>query len=210
MITIIDYGVGNLRSVEKAFVAANVEVQISSNLQVLKQAEALVLPGVGAFGDAMLSLKANGFDELILESASKGKPILGICLGFQLLFEESEEFGHHKGLGLLPGKVIRFPNNDLCVPHVGWNQIHKLSSHPILIDIMDNSYFYFVHSFYVEPALTTDLIASTNYGISFSAIAGRNNIVGAQFHPEKSQKPGLTLLKNFADRMVKNANSSSH
>lgn len=203
MITIIDYGVGNLRSVEKAFAAVGIKTEISNNPEVLQQAEALVLPGVGAFGDAMISLKETGFDKLILDAASNGKPILGICLGFQLLFEESEEFGLHKGLGLLPGRVIRFSDNDLRVPHVGWNQIHQSYPHPILSDIANKAYFYFVHSFYVKTTLESDVIASTNYGISFSAIAGRNNVVGAQFHPEKSQHSGLTLLKNFATRMVK-------
>ncbi|MBI4853681.1 MAG: imidazole glycerol phosphate synthase subunit HisH [Acidobacteria bacterium] len=202
MITIIDYGVGNLRSVEKAFAAMDIKVQISSDKEVLEEAEALVLPGVGAFGDAMLSLKTTGFDKLIIKAAKEGKPILGICLGFQLLFEESEEFGTHKGLGLLAGKVIRFPENDLSVPHVGWNQIHKTYNHPLLSDISSNTYFYFVHSFYVQPSLESDLIASTSYGINFSSIAGRDNVVGAQFHPEKSQLSGLTLLKNFATRMV--------
>jgi glutamine amidotransferase len=203
VITIIDYGVGNLRSVEKAFAAVGIEAEISNDTEVLQRAKALVLPGVGAFGDAMISLKASGFDQLILKAANLGKPILGVCLGFQLLFEESEEFGTHQGLGLLPGRVVRFPDNDLCVPHVGWNQIHYANTHPILSDIADNTYFYFVHSFYVKPTLDSDLIASTNYGISFSAIAGRNNIVGAQFHPEKSQQAGLTLLKNFATRMAR-------
>lgn len=203
MITIIDYGVGNLRSVEKAFAAVDVKVQISNDRKVLEKASALVLPGVGAFGDAMLSLKATGFDKLILEAAKQEKPILGICLGFQLLFDESEEFGTHKGLGLLSGKVIRFPVNELSVPHVGWNQIYKASPHPILSDIDSKTYFYFVHSFYVKPNIENDLIASTDYGISFCSIAGRKNIVGAQFHPEKSQQAGLNLLKNFANRMVK-------
>ncbi len=203
MITIIDYGVGNLRSVEKAFSAVNIKTQTSNNPEVLQTAKALVLPGVGAFGDAMISLKATGFDQIILAAAKEGKPILGICLGFQLLFEESEEFGIHKGLGLLPGQVVRFSDNELRVPHVGWNQVHERYAHPILSDIADKAYFYFVHSFYVKTSLVSDVIASTNYGISFSAIAGRNNIVGAQFHPEKSQHSGLTLLKNFATRMAK-------
>jgi imidazole glycerol-phosphate synthase subunit HisH len=203
VITIIDYGVGNLRSVEKAFAAVGIKTQISNNFEVLQDAEALVLPGVGAFGDAMVCLKTTGFDKLILAAAKIGKPILGICLGFQLLFEESEEFGIHKGLGLLPGRVVRFSDNDLRVPHVGWNQVHQCDTHPLLSYIPDKTYFYFVHSFYVKTTLVSDVIASTSYGISFSAIAGRNNVVGAQFHPEKSQQAGLTLLKNFATRMVK-------
>ena len=197
MITIIDYGAGNLRSVEKAFAAVGVETEIASNKDLLMQAKALVLPGVGAFGEAMDCLRAKGFDQIILSAAKMGKPILGVCLGYQLLFEESEEFGLHKGLGLLPGRVVRFPKNDLHVPHVGWNQVHKHQEHTILSNIPSDSFFYFVHSFYVEPSVNSDVIGLTDYGVNFCAIAGRNNVVGVQFHPEKSQHTGLTLLKNF-------------
>jgi glutamine amidotransferase len=202
MIAIIDYGVGNLRSIEKAFAAVGVTTQVSGNKQVLEAAEALVLPGVGAFGDAINSLRSINLDQLIISAAKTGKPILGVCLGYQLLFEESEEFGLHKGLALLPGRVVRFPESDLRIPHIGWNQVRQCQKHPILFDFIENDFFYFVHSFYVKPSLPSDLIAVSDYGIEFSAIAGRDNIVGVQFHPEKSQHAGLKLLKNFATRMV--------
>lgn len=197
MITIIDYGVGNLRSVEKAFAAVDAKVEVTSDKDLLMKAKALVLPGVGAFGEAIDCLRSKGFDQIILSAAKMGKPILGVCLGYQLLFEESEEFGLHKGLGLLPGRVVRFPKNDLHVPHVGWNQVHKQREHPILDNIASDSFFYFVHSFYVEPSVNTDVIGLTSYGVNFCAIAARDNVMGVQFHPEKSQQAGLTLLKNF-------------
>lgn len=202
MIAIVDYGIGNLRSIEKAFAAVGVTVQISGNKEVLETAEALVLPGVGAFGDAINTLRATNFDQLIISAAKAGKPILGVCLGYQLLFEESEEFGLHRGLALLPGRVVKFPESELRIPHVGWNQVRQCKQHPLLFDFVDNDFFYFVHSFYVKPSLDSDVIGVTDYGIEFSAIAGRDNVVGVQFHPEKSQQAGLKLLKNFSVRMV--------
>jgi glutamine amidotransferase len=198
MIAIIDYGFGNLRSVEKAFIAVGAEAVISSDKALLESASSLVLPGVGAFGDAMASLRAQGFDRIIIEAARAGKPILGICLGYQLLFDEGEEFGLHRGLGLLPGRVVRFPESDLRVPHVGWNQVSRHRPHPIFNDLVEDPFFYFVHSFYVKPA-SEHLIGATDYGLEFASIAGRDNIVGVQFHPEKSQQAGLQLLKNFAN-----------
>jgi imidazole glycerol-phosphate synthase subunit HisH len=198
MIAIIDYGFGNLRSVEKAFIAVGVEAVISSDKALLESASSLVLPGVGAFGDAMASLRAQGFDRIVIEAAQAGKPILGICLGYQLLFDEGEEFGLHRGLGLLPGRVVRFPESDLRVPHVGWNQVRRHRPHPIFNDLVEDPFFYFVHSFYVKPA-PEHLIGATDYGLEFASIAGRDNIVGVQFHPEKSQQAGLQLLKNFAN-----------
>src|SRR5262249_41205354 len=199
MIGIIDYGVGNLRSVEKALAAVGADAKISSDADELYRADALLLPGVGAFGDAMRSLKGHGFDELIIGAARTGKPILGVCLGYQLLFDESEEFGLNCGLGLLPGRVGRVSESDLRVPHIGWNCVCRLRPHPILEGVEDGSFFYFVHSFYVAPASSEDAIAATDYGLEFASAAGRDNIVGVQFHPEKSQHVGLQLLKNFAE-----------
>lgn len=202
MITIIDYGVGNLRSVEKAFNSVGVDVRVSAQLAEIENATALVLPGVGAFGDAIDCLRARGFDQAIKKAAEQGKQILGVCLGYQLLFEESEEFGRHRGLGLLPGKVVRFADNELRVPHIGWNQVQRHRPHPLFNDIEDNAYFYFVHSYFVQAG-EADLIGVTQYGLDFAASAARDNIAGVQFHPEKSQHAGLKLLKNFAQQVEK-------
>jgi len=210
MVVIIDYGVGNLRSVEKAFTAVGADAVVSSDRKTIESADSLVLPGVGAFGDAIASLRSRGFDKLITDAARAGKPILGVCLGYQLLFDESEEFGLHRGLGLLPGRVIRFPESDLRVPHVGWNQVRRRRTHTILESITDQSFFYFVHSFYVDLGSPTDLIGETDYGHGFASIAGRDNIVGVQFHPEKSQQAGLQLLKNFAVMEQKKTNHEEH
>ncbi|MEW6731100.1 MAG: imidazole glycerol phosphate synthase subunit HisH [Acidobacteriota bacterium] len=200
-IAIIDYGVGNLRSVEKAFAAVGVEVEISAEPTRLACAHALVLPGVGAFGDAINCLRARGFDELVYKAAAAGKPLLGICVGYQMLFDESDEFGQHKGLGLLPGRVVRFPETDLHVPHIGWNKVHHYHPHPLLTNIPDGAFFYFVHSYYVTLATDEYTLGVTDYGLKFAAIAGRDNILGVQFHPEKSQQAGLQLLKNFAAQL---------
>jgi imidazole glycerol-phosphate synthase subunit HisH len=194
-IAIIDYGIGNLRSVEKAFTAQDIEAV------VLRAADKLVLLGVGAFGYAMQSLRALGFDELVIEAANAGKPIIGLCVGLQMLFEEGHEFGVHQGLGLLPGKVVKFPDN-LHVPHIGWNQVAIQSAyraHPVFRELPDQSFFYFVHSYYVEPKAASCVMGMTDYGITYASICGRDNIVGVQFHPEKSQASGLQLLKNFAE-----------
>jgi glutamine amidotransferase len=185
-ITIIDYGMGNLRNVQKAFEHIGIEARISSLLADLDRADGWVLPGVGAFGDAMDNLRASGLVEPIRYGVTRGKPLLGICLGLQLLFEESNEMGIHRGLGVLPGHVIRFEDGmghagqTLKVPHVGWNQFHVTeqgSRSPLLEGVPDGSYAYFVHSYYV---------------------VGRENVFGAQPHPEKSQEVGLKLLQNFA------------
>lgn len=202
MIGIIDYGVGNLHSVEKALLTIEAPVTVSDNNEILASMDALVLPGVGAFGDAIDALRTRAFDQLLINAAKEGKPILGVCLGYQLLFDESEEFGQHQGLGLIPGRVLRFPDNHLCVPHVGWNQVAKFQSHPLLTDIADESYFYFVHSYYVELQDNDALIGVTDYGLSFASIAAKGNIMGVQFHPEKSQQVGLQLLKNFAFKIA--------
>ena len=200
-IAIIDYGIGNLRSVEKAFTAQGIDAIVTRDENVLRNADKLVLLGVGAFGYAMQSLRELGFDQLVIEAAHAGKPIIGLCVGLQMMFEEGHEFGVHKGLGLLKGKVVKFPEG-LHVPHIGWNQVALQSAHqqhPIFRDLDDQSFFYFVHSYYVEPEDASCVMGTTDYGIAYASICGRDNIVGVQFHPEKSQATGLKLLKNFAE-----------
>lgn len=198
MLAIIDYGVGNLRSLEKAFAHVGVNATVSAEEQVLALASHLVLPGVGAFGSAMKELKTRGLDHLVQQAATDGKPILGICLGFQMLFDESHEFGLHEGLGLLPGRVVKFPESSLNVPHVGWNQAHQCRFHTLFQDVPNHSFFYFVHSYYVEASQPDDVLATTDYGFSYPSVCARSNIMGIQFHPEKSQSAGLQMLKNFS------------
>jgi glutamine amidotransferase len=193
---IIDYGVGNFRNVQKAFEVIGAAAQISDSPEVVAQAEAVVLPGVAAFGDAINNLRARGLDQPVLQAARSGKPLLGICVGLQLLFEESEELGQHIGLGLLPGKVRRFPAG-LTVPHMGWNQIDPANPHPLLDNIDPGDFAYFAHSYYVAPDNATDIVACTDYGQPFPSIVGRDNVCAIQFHPEKSQQVGLQILKNF-------------
>lgn len=200
-IAIIDYNIGNLRSVEKAFTSQGIPAEITKDEAVIRAADKLVLLGVGAFGYAMDSLRKYGFDKLIHEAAAAGKPIIGLCVGLQMLFDEGHEFGVHKGLGLLPGKVIKFPDG-LRVPHVGWNQVeyHNGSAQlPIFDGLPDQSFYYFVHSYYVEPADESCVLGITDYGLRYASICGRGSVVGVQFHPEKSQASGLKLLKNFAE-----------
>jgi len=197
-IAIIDYGVGNLRSVEKAFTSQNIEAVVSDDEKVLRAAEKLVLPGVGAFAACMQGLRARGFDQLVIQAARTGKPIIGLCVGLQMLFDEGHEFGVHRGLGLLPGRAVRFAEG-VRVPHVGWNQVSIKQNHPIFRDTPDQSFFYFVHSYYVEPADETCVLGETDYDLRFAAICGRGSVVGVQFHPEKSQTAGLRLLRNFAE-----------
>jgi glutamine amidotransferase len=197
-IAIIDYGVGNLRSVEKAFAATGVTAVVSGDERVLREAEALVLPGVGAFGACASALRERGFDTLVLERVSEGVPLLGVCVGMQLLFEESEEFGRSEGLGLLRGRVRRFDNR-LRVPHVGWNQVKAKRAHALLAEVEDEAFFYFVHSYYCEAADPEDAIGETDYGVAYASVVARGRICGVQFHPEKSQTAGLRLLRNFAE-----------
>jgi glutamine amidotransferase len=198
-VAILDYGVGNLRSVEKAFAAAGSNAIVTDDDRLLRNAEALVLPGVGAFAACMKGLAARGFDELIRERVAEGTPLLGVCVGMQMLFEESEEFGTTPGLGLLRGRVRKF-SGDLLVPQVGWNQVRRARGHWLLDDINDRSFFYFVHSFYCEPADKDMVIGETDYGLSYASVVAQDQIAGVQFHPEKSQAAGLRLLGNFARR----------
>jgi glutamine amidotransferase len=204
-VAIIDYGVGNLRSVEKAFAAMGGDALVTSNHALLRSAERLVLPGVGAFGTCMRELSSRGFDELIRERVKEGTPLLGVCVGMQMLFEESEEFGKTEGLGLLQGRVRRFPSDlpgNLVVPQVGWNQVRHRGRHALLADIPDNGFFYFVHSYFCEAADSTVVIGETDYGMPYPSVVAHENICGVQFHPEKSQTAGLRLLANFAGGAV--------
>jgi glutamine amidotransferase len=196
-VAIIDYGVGNLRSVEKAFAAMGCEALVTSDESLLRHAERLVLPGVGAFAACMRELSSRGLDNLVRERVKEGTPLLGVCVGMQMLFEESEEFGETFGLGLLKGRVRRFPG-DLVVPQVGWNQVRQRGTHPLLADIQDNAFFYFVHSYSCEADDRAVVIGETDYGALYPSVVARENICGVQFHPEKSQAAGLRLLANFA------------
>jgi glutamine amidotransferase len=195
-VAIIDYGVGNLRSVEKAFAATGCEAVISADESVLRSAERLVLPGVGAFAACMKALRKRGLDSLVQERAATGTPLIGICVGMQMLFEVSDEFGTTNGLGLLRGRVRRF-ENDLVVPQVGWNRIHQRRSHPLFAGVVDGSFCYFVHSFYCEPSSDEVMVGETEYGVKYASVVARGNVCGVQFHPEKSQDVGLRMLRNF-------------
>jgi imidazole glycerol-phosphate synthase subunit HisH len=200
-IAIIDYGVGNLRSVEKAFTSQGINAVVTRDEKTLRAADKLVLLGVGAFGYAMESLRKLGFDQLVIEAAQAGKPIIGLCVGLQMMFEEGHEFGVHRGLGLLPGRVVKFADT-VRVPHVGWNQVefkNNSQTHPIFNGLPDQPFFYFVHSYYVEPRDESCVLGETEYGMNYASICGRGNVVGVQFHPEKSQATGLRLLRNFAE-----------
>jgi glutamine amidotransferase len=195
-VAIIDYGVGNLRSVEKAFAATGCEAIVSGDEDVLRAAEGLVLPGVGAFGACMKALKERGFDRLVQERAREGTPLLGVCVGMQLLFDESDEFGATAGLGLLRGRVRRF-EGELVVPHVGWNRIHQKREHALFAGVADGAFCYFVHSFYCEPEDDAVVVGETEYGGRYASVVAERNVCGVQFHPEKSQDVGLRMLKNF-------------
>jgi len=196
VIALVDYGIGNLRSVANALRFAGAEVQVTSDPALLADAEKIVLPGVGAFGDGMAYLAQYGLVEPVRQQAEAGKPLLGICLGMQLLFEESEEHGAFQGLGLLPGRVRAFPPGELKVPQIGWNAVEPRQPSVLLEDLPQPAYAYFNHGFYCD-ALPADTIAACEYGVHFAAVVQRGNLMGVQFHPEKSQQVGLQLLRNF-------------
>ena len=198
MIAIIDYGMGNLRSVEKGFLKVGIDAKVVSRPSALDDAHAIVLPGVGSFKDCMRNLENMALIDPILRSIETGKPYLGICLGLQVLFTESEEFGFCKGLGIFEGKVVRFQIN-LKVPHMGWNNITISRRPPLLNGIEDEAFFYFVHSFYVVPRNSDVIATTTDYGVRFTSMVWKDNIFATQFHPEKSQDMGLRILKNFGD-----------
>ncbi len=197
MIAIVDYGMGNLRSVLKAFEKVGAVARVVHEPHELANAAGIVLPGVGAFGQAMDNLSAAGWVEPLREACAQGLPFIGICLGMQLLFESSEELGQHAGLGILPGEVRRFRGN-LKVPQMGWNQIHIQHPSPLLEHVPDGSYAFFVHSYHCMPRDDSVVLATTEYGIEFTSVVGRGNLYGAQFHPEKSQTVGLLMLQNFS------------
>ncbi|XOK60746.1 imidazole glycerol phosphate synthase subunit HisH [Paenibacillus elgii] len=195
MIAIIDYGMGNLHSVASAVERLGYRGVIVSDEQELLEAEGAILPGVGAFGDAMDHLRESKLDAAVKRYADSGKPLLGICLGMQLLFSRSEEHGLHEGLNLLPGDVVRF-RGDYKVPHMGWNKLEFRQASPLFEEV-EEGHVYFVHSFHVKPEQPGDLLAVTDYYQQVTAIVGRNNVFGMQFHPEKSGSVGMKLLGNF-------------
>ncbi len=197
MIAIIDYGMGNLSSVFKALEKLGADVRITGSASEIGVADSVILPGVGNFGDGMKHLQVSGLDKIVKKSIGDGKPFLGICLGMQLLMDESEEAPGLPGLGIFRGKVVRFPKSSLKVPHMGWNNIDNETRNPNLAGIKDGTYFYFVHSYYVKPDDLKINAATCNYGLDFSACIGENNVFATQFHPEKSQDAGLRILENW-------------
>ena len=196
---------GNLRSVQKGFEAVGAEAIITSNPKKILSAKSVVLPGVGAFKECMANLEKLDLIDTVCQSAKSGKPFLGICLGLQLLFNQAEEFGHVDGLGILPGKVVGFKSvisdadDPLKIPHMGWNTVRVLPGNPLFHSVADESYFYFVHSYYVVPQDPTIVATTTFYGTDFTSGVQHENIHAFQFHPEKSQRLGLTILKNFSN-----------
>ncbi|KQO18743.1 imidazole glycerol phosphate synthase subunit HisH [Paenibacillus sp. Leaf72] len=196
MIAIIDYGMGNLHSVSKAVERLGYAAVVTADPQEILAADGAVLPGVGAFGDAMSNLRETKLDEVVKQFAASGKPLLGICLGMQLLFSASEEYGDNEGLGLLPGKVIRF-QGDYKIPHMGWNKLSFEQEQSPLFAGLEEGHVYFVHSFHAKPEQGSDLLATTDYYQQVTAIVGREQVYGMQFHPEKSGELGMQLLGNF-------------
>lgn len=200
MISIIDYGMGNLRSVQKAFEKVGHQAVITADPAQVAAADKVVLPGVGAFEDAAAELRRLGLAEPVLEAIDSGKPFLGICLGLQLLFDVSHENGRHEGLGVIPGEVVRFDlPKEFAVPHMGWNQLNIRRRAPILEGVVEGMFVYFVHSYYVAPTDAEVIATETDYGIPFCSMIWRDNVFATQFHPEKSQAEGLKILKNFAE-----------
>lgn len=203
MIAIIDYGMGNLRSVQKGFEKVGHAAAITSDPEVVGSASKVVLPGVGAFGDAMHELRRRRLVEPVKQVIAEGKPFLGICLGLQLLFEIGHEGGRHEGLGVLSGEVVRFDlPREYKVPHMGWNQLEIRRPAPLLAGLTSGTHVYFVHSYYVVPRDRHDIAAETRYGEPFTSIVWRDKLFATQFHPEKSQADGLTILRNFADLRI--------
>ncbi len=196
-VSVIDYGAGNLRSVVNTLRHIGAAPEVVASGDALEGAARVVLPGVGAFGEGMAELRVRGFVAPLRVLVAQGVPVLGICLGLQYLFEYSDEHGRHEGLGVLPGRVVRFPSDGPKVPHIGWNQIHHDGTSPLLAGVPWGAYAYFVHSYYVVPAEASDVIATTDYGIDFVSVAGRASVFGVQFHPEKSQHIGQKILRNF-------------
>jgi len=200
-IAVVDYGIGNLGSVTKAFRRFGEEPLLSGEAGELAKAEALVLPGDGAFGASRAELERRGLVSLLREHVAAGRVLLGICIGMQLLFDESEEHGRHEGFGFLPGRVRRFDSERLVVPHMGWNRLAPRRPHPLLEGLPEGAHVYFVHSYWCDAAPGV-VVASSDYGHDFAAVVARDNVIGVQFHPEKSQGDGLRMVENFV-RLVR-------
>ena len=199
-IVLIDAGTGNLRSVQKALEAVGANVLRTDDPKKVISGGRVVLPGVGAFGDFMSGLRARGLEEAVNDAVQRGIPLLGICVGMQALFEVGEEMGEHKGLGLLQGKVVKFADSlSVKIPHTGWNQLEAKNDARLFDQVNDGAYVYFNHSYYCQPQNSSDVIATTDYGINFACAVQRENIFGVQFHPEKSQAVGSKILKNFLE-----------
>ncbi len=195
-IVIVDYGAGNLHSVSRAVVHSGVRPLVTKSARYVSEADALIVPGVGAAADTMANLIRHRLVEPIREFIASGRPFLGVCMGQQALFDVSEEGGRHECLGVLPGRVVRLPEG-LKVPHMGWNQVRQVKPHPIFAGIPDDSFFYFVHSYYPSPADPAVVIGETEYGVTFPSVVARDNVVATQFHPEKSGEMGLRMYANF-------------
>lgn len=200
---VIDYDAGNLANVVRAAARAGLDVVVTRNPEEIKNASALILPGVGAMKDAMEHLDGYGLSDLIREEVKKGKKLAGICLGMQALYEVSEENGHISALGLLPGSIVRFPEGKLKVPHMGWNELVIHRPHEVLEGLSPHSYVYFVHSYYKTPGNTEDVIASADYGVTVPAVVGKDNVLGFQFHPEKSGQVGMAIWNRLAKWLMK-------
>lgn len=201
MIRIIDYGVGNLFSLKSSLRAIGIDADYTGNPAEIRKADKLILPGVGAFRDAREALRSTGLDRVVQEEAGKGKPLMGICLGMQMLFDRSYEYGEYEGLGLIPGEIVpmegRIPK-DLPIPHIGWNELMLKQPSPLMKNTANGDYVYFVHSYYAETPAEY-VIATTDYGVEMTAAVQKDNVYGCQFHPEKSSKVGLSILKAFCE-----------
>ena len=201
MIAIIDYGVGNLFSLKSSFAMIGTEAVVTGDADVIRSAERIILPGVGAFGDARKKLADSGLDKVIIEEAGKGKPVMGICLGMQMLFEKSYEYGEHEGLGLIPGEVVAMSGRidpQLKIPHIGWNALDLRGGHPLMKYVKDGDCVYFVHS-YCAVGCEDAVIATAEYDMAVTAAVARGNVMGCQFHPEKSGEVGLAILRAFCE-----------
>ncbi len=202
MITVVDYGVGNLHSVAKALEKVGADIRVTSDWKDVEKSDGVVLPGVGAFKDSMDAMHRSELAKAIIAYINSGKPFLGVCVGLQMLFAESEEFGFSKGLGVFPGRVVKFSPGQK-VPHMGWNQIKiKKDLNPLLKGLKDGDYLYFVHSYYVVPKDSSIVAVETNYGVDFTCMVWEKNVFGTQFHPEKSQTVGLKIYENFKNLVI--------
>ena len=202
MIVIVDYGVGNIRNVERAFTKLGMDVVVTRDIELIDQATAIILPGVGAFRDAIQNLRKYDLVSCLRRNAAKGTWIIGICLGMQLLYDKSYEDGQYEGLGLLRGEIVKFDDSQLKVPHMGWNQLVKQQEDEIGKGLSDNDYVYFVHSYYLKNEDLESVIFTSSYGVDVPAIVRKNNIIGMQFHPEKSGEVGVKILSNLKELIV--------